>query len=92
MSMPDHLLEPMTPEQQALFDKASRMIDTSGPQHRDCLMRWLSLMNAQVNSRPVSWSIIGASMGLQRRVEDRFGRFRPMAQPVASIDRQGSAQ
>lgn len=79
--------EPLTPGQAALFDKAARMIDGAQPRHRACLECWLGLMNAHVRRQPITFSVLGASMGLQARFERKFGRLVPMQNPVACVDR-----
>lgn len=70
-----------------MHDKAARMIDSAQSQHRACLMRWLSLMNAHAHAMPFSGALLGAQQGIRARFEAKFGRFVPASEPVSSIDR-----
>lgn len=66
-----------------LLDKISRMIDTADEEHRDCIERYISLANRQLHQeKDEVWGIVGASLALQRRWNDKFGVFIPRDEPV----------
>lgn len=77
----------MAEQTRSLFDKAARLIDTSGPQHKDAVVRWLSLLNWQANQLPWSGELWGASQGIRHRFEQKFGPFCPKTEAVARVDR-----
>lgn len=68
-----------------LLDKISRMIDTSDEQHKDCVERYISLVNRRLHKETdmdAFHGIYGASAVLQRKWEDKFGMFTPRDKPV----------
>ena len=66
------------------------MIDTADEQHRDCVERYVSLVNRRLHveglrDKDAFYGIYGASAALQRKWEDKFGTFVPRSKPI--IDR-----
>ena len=66
-----------------LLDKVNRMIETTDEQHKDCVERYITLVNKRLNQEKEEIrGIHGASAILQRRWEDKFGTFVPRYEAV----------
>ena len=66
-----------------LLDKISRMIDTADEQHKDCVERYVSLVNRRLKQETDEiYGIWGASVAIQRKWEDKFGAFSPRDKPI----------
>lgn len=66
-----------------LNDIVHRMIDSADKQHRDCVERYITLVNIRLaQEKEEIHGICGASAILQRKWEDKFGTFVPRYEAV----------
>ena len=70
-----------------LCDKMARMIDSSSVDQKQVVMRYFSLANRELHrefekNQNEGWAIIGASLGLEKRFESKFGPFTPLSEGI----------
>ncbi len=75
----------MKSENKEIFDRMSRLIDTSEENHKLIIERYISLCNRELHKRTNSdsfFGIYGASLAIKQRFESKFGKFIPRYEGV----------
>lgn len=72
----------MTERSKKILDSVNRVIETSNHKHRDFAERYISLANIQLHKEKDIWPVIGASIALLKKWENKFGVFRPRSTHV----------
>lgn len=75
-------------EASVILDKMAAVIEGASEKNKEVARRWISLGNFELHKiidqgGGAVWGIVGASMALQDRWEEKFGRWYPAPFPVS---------
>jgi len=83
------MIDEMNKETKELLDRMKRVIDSSEKKHKQVANRYLCLANRKIRGdmdrgkfKGHLWGVIGASMGLEKRWEAKFGIFFNLSEGV----------